>query len=39
VSRALTPGEGDSELVDFFEDVQEQDAKRAQKAKELLGER
>ena len=28
--------EGDQELVEFFKDVQEQDAWRAQKAKELL---
>jgi rubrerythrin len=31
--------EGDTELVEFFREVQEQDAKRAQKAKELLSKR
>jgi rubrerythrin len=31
--------EGDTELVEFFKEVQEQDAKRAQKAKELLSKR
>jgi rubrerythrin len=31
--------EGDQELVAFFREVQEQDAKRAQKAKELLSKR
>jgi hypothetical protein len=31
--------EGDQELVEFFKEVQEQDAKRAQKAKSLLGRR
>ncbi len=31
--------EGDTELVEFFREVQEQDAKRAQKAKSLLGRR
>jgi rubrerythrin len=31
--------EGDHELVDFFREVQEQDAKRAQKAKSLLSRR
>jgi hypothetical protein len=31
--------EGDQELVEFFKDVQEQDAQRAQKAKSLLGRR
>ena len=31
--------EGDEELVEFFKDVQEQDAQRAQKAKSLLGRR
>jgi len=31
--------EGDEELVEFFKDVQEQDAWRAQKAKSLLGRR
>ena len=31
--------EGDTELVEFFREVQEQDAKRAQKAKSLLGNR
>ena len=31
--------EGDEELVEFFKEVQEQDAKRAQKAKSLLGRR
>jgi rubrerythrin len=31
--------EGDTELVDFFKEVQEQDALRAQKAKSLLGKR
>jgi rubrerythrin len=31
--------EGDQELVEFFREVQEQDAKRAQKAKELLSKR
>jgi hypothetical protein len=31
--------EGDQELVDFFKEVQEQDAKRAQKAKSLLSKR
>ena len=31
--------EGDQELVEFFREVQEQDAKRAKKAKILLGRR
>jgi len=31
--------EGDQELVEFFREVQEQDAKRAQKAKEFLSKR
>jgi rubrerythrin len=31
--------EGDTELVDFFREVQEQDAHRAQKAKVLLSKR
>jgi len=31
--------EGDQELVDFFSEVQRQDAERAQKAKSLLGRR
>ncbi len=31
--------EGDTELVEFFREVQEQDAKRAQKAKTLLSKR
>jgi rubrerythrin len=31
--------EGDQELVEFFREVQDQDAKRAQKAKELLSKR
>ena len=31
--------EGDEELVEFFKDVQKQDAQRAQKAKSLLGRR
>jgi rubrerythrin len=31
--------EGDTELVEFFREVQEQDAKRAQKAKRLLSNR
>jgi hypothetical protein len=31
--------EGDTELVDFFNEVHEHDAKRAQKAKELLSKR
>ena len=31
--------EGDQELVEFFKEVQEQDAWRAQKAKSLLGRR
>jgi hypothetical protein len=31
--------EGDNELVEFFKDVQEQDAERAQKAKSLIGRR
>ena len=31
--------EGDEERVEFFKEVQEQDAKRAQKAKSLLGRR
>jgi len=31
--------EGDQELVEFFREVQEQDAERAQKAKSLLGRR
>ena len=31
--------EGDEELVEFFKDVQEQDAQRAQKAKSLIGRR
>jgi hypothetical protein len=30
---------GDNELVEFFKDVQEQDAERAQKAKSLIGRR
>ncbi len=29
-------GQGDQEVADFFRDVQEEDAQRAQKAKELL---
>ncbi len=29
-------GQGDQELADFFREVQEEDARRAQKAKELL---
>ena len=28
--------EGDTELVEFFREVQQQDAKRAQRAKEFL---
>ena len=31
--------EGDTEVVEFFREVQEQDAKRAQKAKALLSTR
>ena len=31
--------EGDQELVEFFREVQEQDAKSAQKAKEFLSKR
>jgi rubrerythrin len=31
--------EGDQELVEFFREVQQQDAKRAQKAKELMSRR
>jgi len=31
--------EGDQELVEFFKEVQQQDAQRAQKAKSLLGRR
>ena len=31
--------DGDQELVEFFKEIQEQDAKRAQKAKELLSKR
>ena len=31
--------EGDAELVEFFKEVQEQDARRAQEAKSLLGRR
>jgi hypothetical protein len=31
--------EGGTELVELFKDVQEHDAKRAQKAKELLSKR
>ena len=31
--------EGDTELVEFFREVQEQDAQRAQKAKELISKR
>jgi rubrerythrin len=31
--------EGDTEVVEFFHEVQEQDAKRAQKAKALLSTR
>jgi rubrerythrin len=31
--------EGDTEIVEFFREVQEQDAKRAQKAKALLSRR
>jgi len=31
--------EGDTELVELFKEVQEHDAKRAQKAKELLSKR
>ena len=31
--------EGDQELVEFFRKVQEQDAKRAQRAKEFLSKR
>jgi rubrerythrin len=31
--------EGDTELVEFFREVQEQDAHRAQKAKELISRR
>jgi hypothetical protein len=31
--------EGDTEVVEFFREVQEQDAKRAQKAKSLLSTR
>ena len=31
--------DGDQELVEFFKEVQEQDAKRAQKAKSLISRR
>ena len=31
--------EGDTEVVEFFREVQQQDAKRAQKAKELISRR
>lgn len=31
--------EGDQELADFFHEVQQQDARRAQRAKELLDKR
>jgi len=31
--------EGDTELVEFFKELQEQDAWRAQKAKSLIGRR
>ena len=31
--------EGDEELVEFFREVQQQDAQRAQKAKSLIGRR
>jgi rubrerythrin len=31
--------EGDQELVEFFREIQQQDAKRAQKAKELISRR
>ena len=31
--------EGDQELVEFFREVQEQDARRAQRAKEFLSKR
>jgi rubrerythrin len=31
--------EGDHELVEFFKEVQQQDAQRAQKAKSLIGRR
>jgi rubrerythrin len=31
--------EGDTELAQFFQEVQQQDAERAQKAKSLLGQR
>jgi rubrerythrin len=31
--------EGDQELVEFFREVQQQDAQRAQKAKSLIGRR
>ena len=31
--------EGDTEVVEFFREIQEQDAKRAQKAKELISRR
>jgi rubrerythrin len=31
--------EGDTEVVEFFREVQQQDAKRAQKAKEFLSRR
>jgi rubrerythrin len=31
--------EGDTELVEFFKEVQEQDAQRAQKAKSLISRR
>jgi rubrerythrin len=31
--------EGDDELVEFFKEVQQQDAQRAQKAKSLIGRR
>lgn len=31
--------EGDTDLAEFFREVQQQDARRAQKAKSLLGQR
>jgi rubrerythrin len=31
--------EGDQELVEFFREIQQQDAKRAQKAKQLISRR
>jgi hypothetical protein len=31
--------EGDTELVEFFKEVQQQDAQRVQKAKSLIGRR